>query len=273
MRDLRIITPEKCEDIPKNRKDALALDLSRSKFIVAKNFRSIAGSRRLGELWLVLDPLIISLVYFFVFTVVRHNPDPASLFLGITYVRILQLGLKNGFNNSVDYSGGIKIERVRTRVILTAEYILSATNTFFMCFGVAILLLVFFDSGMVDVVLLFFLAYPLYLLWYGVGSLLSPLGVRITDTKTLVSYFGVLMFFGSPALYTLGQTSGIHRTICLYNPFTFFVETARWQILGSNDYKLLDMQLGVIYAIVFSLVLGISIYRYDWNRWRFSNWT
>lgn len=272
-RDIRVITPEKCEEFPRDQTEARSLDFKRAKFIVRKNFRSIAGSRRLGEIWLILDPLIVSMVYFFVFTVIRHNTNPASLFLGITYVRILQMGLRNGFNNSVDYSGGIKIERVRTRVILTSEYLLSVTNTFFMCFGVSIVFAIFFDSDILETVALFLIALPLYVMWYGIGSFFSPIGVRIPDTRALVSYFGMLMFFGSPALYSLGQTSGLHRAVCLYNPFSFFVEFARFYILGSEDYKLLDANIGISYLIIFTLILGISIKRYDWNRWRFSTWS
>jgi len=272
-RDVRVITPEKCEDRPNDFAKAFSLDLKRSRFIVKKNFRSVAGSTRLGQIWLILDPLIVSMVYFFVFTVIRHNASPASLFLGITYVRILQMGLRNGFNNSVDYTGGIKIERVRTRVILISEYMLSTTNTFFMCFGVSIVFIIFFDSNLPQTVALYLFAYPLYVMWYGIGSFFSPIGVRVPDTRALVSYFGMLMFFGSPALYSLGQTSGLHRTVCLYNPFSFFVEGARHFILGSEDYKLLDEMVGISFLAIFSIVLVDSINRYDWNRWRFSTWS
>ncbi len=121
--------------------------------------------------------------------------------------------------------------------------------------------------------MLYLIAYPLYLMWYGLGSMLSPIGVKIPDTKSLVNYFGMLMFFGSPALYRIGQNSGITRKICLYNPFSYLVEFARAIILDSEDYLLLDVKIGVFYAIIFSAVLIISLIRFDKNRWRYTTWS
>jgi len=269
----RIITPQSCVEKNERGREASLLDIKRARFIVKKKFGAIAGSRRLGQIWLVLDPLIMGLVYFFVFTVIRNNPNPVSMFIGITYVRLLQLGLRNGFNNGVDYTGGIKIERVRTRVLLMSEYILSISYTFFMCFGISMVFIIYFNTSIFETIMLYLIAYPLYLMWYGLGSMLSPIGVKIPDTKSLVNYFGMLMFFGSPALYSLGQTSGIHRKICLYNPFSYLVEFARAIILDSEDYLLLDVKIGVFYAIIFSAVLIISLIRFDKNRWRYTTWS
>jgi ABC-type polysaccharide/polyol phosphate export permease len=269
----RIITPQSCVEKNERIREASLLDIKRARFIVKKKFGAIAGSRRLGQIWLVLDPLIMGLVYFFVFTVIRNNPNPVSMFIGITYVRLLQLALRNGFNNGVDYTGGIKIERVRTRVLLMSEYILSISYTFFMCFGISMVFIIYFNTSIFETIMLYLIAYPLYLMWYGLGSMLSPIGVKIPDTKSLVNYFGMLMFFGSPALYSLGQTSGMHRKICLYNPFSYLVEFARAIILDSEDYLLLDVKIGVFYAIIFSAVLIISLIRFDKNRWRYTTWS
>ena len=272
-KDYRIISPNSCVEKNEDKRKAFLLDLERSRFIVRKKFGAIAGSRRLGQVWLILDPLIMGLVYFFVFTVIRNNPNPVSMFIGITYVRLLQLGLRNGFNNGIDYTGGIKIERVSTRVLLLSEYLLSVSYTFFMCFGISIVFIIEFDADFFETIMLYLIAYPLYLMWYGLGSMLSPVGVKIPDTKTLVNYFGLLMFFGSPALYSLGQTSGLHRQICLYNPFTYLVEFARAIILDSEDYLLLDFKVGFSYLIIFSAVLIISIIRFDSNRWKYTTWS
>ena len=271
-KEKRVITVDRCVDLPVDNVEALILDWKRARFIIKKKFRVIAGSRRLGQLWLVLDPLIISMIYLFVFTVIRYQPDPRSLFIGITYVRILQLGLRNGFNNSVDYTGGIIIERVRTRALLFSEYMLIVTNTFFMCFGVCLLFLLFYDSSLLDVIIIFLGALVMYLMWYGIGAFFSPLGTKIPDLKQLVSYLGMMMFFASPALYSLGQTKGIHRTVSMYNPFSYIVEITRNVVLDSNDLYLLNYNLGVFYMILFLTFITFSIIRFDYNRWRYSTW-
>ena len=272
-KDLRIITPSSCTEVPSNEGAALILDLKRARFIVRKKFRVIAGSKRLGQLWLIIDPLIVSLMYFLVFTVIRYTPDPRSIFLGITYIRILQLALKNGYNNSIDYTGGIKIERVSSRCLLFSEWYLIFLNTFFMCFGVSLLFLFFFESNFLDIIIFFTLAMILYIMWYGLGSFFSPIGRNIPDTKSLVSYFGMLMFFASPALYSLGETQGYHRTVSLLNPFSYIVEACRLLLLDSEDFYLLDVSLGFMYGGLFLTLFIFSILRFDKNRWRFSTWS
>ena len=159
----RIITPQSCVEKNERIREASLLDIKRARFIVKKKFGAIAGSRRLGQIWLVLDPLIMGLVYFFVFTVIRNNPNPVSMFIGITYVRLLQLALRNGFNNGVDYTGGIKIERVRTRVLLMSEYILSISYTFFMCFGISMVFIIYFNTSIFETIMLYLIAYPIKL--------------------------------------------------------------------------------------------------------------
>ena len=137
--DIREITPNNCRDLVSDDSRALRLDLLRAKFILNKKIRRIAGSRRLGNLWLVLDPIFTSIVYYFVFTVIRHKADPESVFIGLTYIRMLQMSLKHGYINNIDYSGGINIERVRTRALVISEYFLGFSNSFFMCLGISIL--------------------------------------------------------------------------------------------------------------------------------------
>ena len=272
-KDLRVITPSSCTEVPINAREALIIDLKRARFIVRKKFRVIAGSKRLGQLWLVIDPLIISLMYFLVFTVIRYNPDPRSLFFGNHLYPNSTISFKNGFNNSIDYTGGIKIERVSSRCLLLSEWYLIFLNTFFMCFGVSLLFLFIFDSNFLDIIVFFALAIILYVMWYGLGSFFSPIGRHIPDTKSLVSYFGMLMFFASPALYSLGETQGHHRSISLINPFSFIVEACRLLVLNSEDFYLLDTSLGLVYGGLFLSFFIFSILRFDRNRWRFSTWS
>ena len=49
------------------------IDSSRVSFIVRRKIRNLAGRRRLGAFWLILHPIVLSLVYLFVFTVIRSS--------------------------------------------------------------------------------------------------------------------------------------------------------------------------------------------------------
>ncbi len=272
--DIRDISPQKCMDIVSDRKGALRLDLLRAKFILNKKIRRIAGSRRLGNLWLVLDPIFMSLVYYFVFTVIKHKTDPESVFIGLTYIRMAQTALKHGYINNVDYSGGINIERVRTRALVLSEYFLALSNSFFMCFGISVIfVLVFGITDPLAILIFYLLGFLNYFFWYSASNIFSPIGIRIPDTHSLVTYFGLMLFFGSPALYPLSSTTGLHRDLNLFNPFSFCVEPARYLLIGTEDYLLLEPFFGMLYFTLMFFFLTFTAIRFDKIRWRYSTWS
>ena len=63
----RVVESEGCYETQKLSEDELDLDRLRVRFITLRKLRLMAGRRRLGVAWLILDPVVISLVYLFVF--------------------------------------------------------------------------------------------------------------------------------------------------------------------------------------------------------------
>ena len=113
----RVINSEYCRELGSLSPKDLELDKNRTMFILKKKFRRISGRRRLGLIWMILDPIVTSLVYLFVFTVLRASTECTNIFIGITLFRLMQVSLKAGMNSIDDFSGGLKAERVRTRVL------------------------------------------------------------------------------------------------------------------------------------------------------------
>ena len=71
------ITPSSCHTIGKPDRMTQAIDRARVSFIVRSKFRKSTKRRFLGYMWLILDPFIISMIYLFVFSVVKSNPNAA----------------------------------------------------------------------------------------------------------------------------------------------------------------------------------------------------
>ena len=117
---VRIIDFEGCRDSPGFIMHDTKLDKKRVSFVYSRRIRRLVGRRKLGVAWLILDPIFYSLIYLFVLTVVRTSPDPRILFIGVSMFRIFSSSFKSGTGSVSDFSGGIKAERVRTRVITIA---------------------------------------------------------------------------------------------------------------------------------------------------------
>ena len=269
--DRRIITPRSCEDIPADNRDALILDFKRASFIVKKRNLAVAKSYKLGSLWLMLDPLLHSLVYLFVFTVIRYRTSPGTVMLGLALIRGLQQCLVYGATSNLDFTAGIKIERIRSRAIALSEVLHIGNISFHLSIG-TVLVVLLLDASLWIIPFFPIICILNGLVWYSLGRVISPLVKRIPDFKNVVTYISMLMFFVSPALYPLDQTEGFHRTFCLYNPFTYFSEPARAIAFGEEGFKLLNLEIVAFIGtfLLFSFTYGLILI--DKQRWRYSTW-
>ena len=111
------------------------------------------------------------------------------------------------------------------------------------------------------------------LTWYSLGKAISPLVIRIPDLGKLVTYFGRMMFFLSPAVYSVSQTTGIHREFCRYNPFSYFSEPSRYVAYGETGVNYLIPEFALVASIAIGALLIIGLRRIDRQRWEGSVWT
>jgi len=269
----RVITLESCKEVGDLTPEDLKLDGNRMKFILKKKFRHISGRKRLGLIWMVLDPIVISLVYLFVFTVLRASTSLQTIFIGITLFRLTDKSLKSGMNSIEDFTGGLKAERVRTRVLKGSMIRYRMIDNFLQSFGVALILFIGYGVSSFGIFSFLMIAQAIGFLSEGVGMNLAPLAKKIPDLTNLVNYIMMILFFASPALYPLSSTQGIHYKLNELHPFTYFVETARYVMNEESEILNLDFRIfGLFIVILVALIIrGYTII--DKLRWRMTTWS
>jgi len=269
----RIINSNACKDIGPLKDVDISLDKVRQKFIIRNKLRNYSGKKRLGILWLIMDPVAYSLVYLFVLTVVRSNPNFESLFIGISMYRMFQGSFMSGVGSIDKFSGGIICERVRSRVLVSAAIKYRFLETIIQSSGISIILFFFLEVNILSVMSFISLSLLIGVLAEGVGLNMSKLVRRIPDIRNLVNYFMLVMFFGSPVLYPLARTSGLHYRINEFNPFTYFVETVRF--IADLESSLTDFSIGITLSLSI-IVIFLSLRGYlqiDRLRWDVSSWS
>ena len=269
----RVITSEFCKEVGELSPEALKLDRNRMKFILKKKFRNLSGRKRLGLVWMVLDPIVVSLVYLFVFSVLSARTSIVTIFVGITLFRLTQNSLKIGMNSIKDFTGGLKAERVRTRVLIGSMIRYRTIDNFLQSFGVALILLIVFDAPLIGIISFLIISQLIGFLSEGVGMNLAPLAKKVPDLINVVNYILMTLFFASPALYPLSATEGLHYKLNELHPFTYFVETARYFLNEESEILNLDYRLFgfFIFILVASIIRGYSII--DKLRWRMTTWS
>ena len=266
------IEPSECREIGELTEIEKTLDRRRASFILSRRIRGMAGRRKLGVAWLVLDPIATSMVYVFVFTVIRSNPSITSILMGIGMFRIFQASFNSGVSSVKDYSGGLKGERVRTRVLTRSMLNYRIIDNSLQSIGIASILLVL-GTPIVGIFSFLALCQVMGILTEGVGLNLALIARRIPDLTNLIRYLLLLMFFASPALYPMSLASGYHYRANEINPFAYFIEASRW--MSELDSSINDISIGLI-GIVLGPFLFLAIRGYlslDKQRWEVSKWS
>ena len=270
---IRSISYERCVDIGPLPSDEINLDRDRSHFILMRKVRSLAGQRRLGVAWLVLDPVAVSLVFLFVFTVINASIRPESLFIGRGLYGIFRTSFKSGADAVKDFSGGLKSERVRTRVLTASLIKYRLLDNTLQSVGVAAVLFFGLGTNIEGTIAFMISAQILGFMAEGFALNLALFQRRVPDFSNIVTYFLLVMFFGSPALYPMSSTSGLHYRVNEFNPFTYFAEATRHY--AKLDSVVFDIDPLIMISITSIVIIfsfrGFSLL--DRLRWEVSSWS
>jgi len=199
--------------------------------LVARELKARYRGSVLGFFWSFVNPLLLLLVYTFVFTVVlpgAHPPElePFALFM---FCGILPW---TWFSSSLLESSTVLITsgNLIRKVLFPAEVLpivsVLAGSVHF-CLGLPILaaFLVYYRVPVTPTDLLWFPVVVLVqlTLTLGLALLLSALTVHFRDVRDLLSNLLTLWFFGTPIIYALSQVPPQVRQILNLNPMTHLV--------------------------------------------------
>ena len=225
----------------------------------------------LGLLWTLLNPLLTSLVLWFVFI----NIFSAKLPDGTQFAPYLLAGVLlitffiQGFNQAADSialgSGILMKIYVPPQVFAFAGAVSNAVN---FCFGLFALAFISFITG--DGVSIFFPATILVIfsmLMYvtGLGLLVSIAYVRYDDTRSIFAILISFMMYLSPIFYPkeiLGETM---LAVVNANPLTSFLDVFRYVFSNTGSASWADWAyMGGFSAFI--LIMGIRSFAKAWPR-------
>lgn len=192
-----------------------------------------AGSL-LGYLWTILDPLLMTGVYWFVFTVVfvrgRVGEQPYILFL------ILGLLSWQWFSATVTETSRALTSESRLvrstrlpREIWVLKVVGSKGLEFFFSLPVVVLFMVLYRKPPAWEIVLFPLAVLLQgILLAGIGLALAAATVLVRDLQRVVRIGLRVMFYLSPVIYSINSIHiGALRKLFALNPLTGIIELYR----------------------------------------------
>lgn len=218
----------------------------------------------LGMLWSFINPLLMLIVYTFVFSVVfkakwagtveeSKSQFAIILFAGMIihafYCEVLNLSTSNIVGNS-NYVKKV----VFPLEILTLVTTLAALFNMFVSISVLLLIsLILGDQLHWTILLTPLILLPIFILALGSGWLISALGVYIRDIGQFMGVLTSLLLFLSPVFFSINSLPLEFQKIINLNPLTFIIESFRDVFIFGKIPSFSGLLIYTIVSIIFSV--------------------
>ena len=198
-----------------------------------------------GMLWTVVTPVIMLLVYTFVFSVVfkaRWGVDEdqsRSQFAIVLFAGLLMHGLLAEVLNAATGVVAANANYVK-KVVFPLEVlpVIQLSVSLFQCFiGIGVLLLasmLFNASIPATAPLIILVLVPLSLLTLGLAWFLAALGVYVRDVTQITQVVTTILLFVSPVFFPVSAIPEAFQAPIRWNPLTFLIEQAREVLVWGN---------------------------------------
>ena len=233
---------------------------------VRRDFVSLYKQTILGPLWFIIQPLLTTLTFTFIFgNIAQLSTDglPKILFYmsGVTawnYFADCLMKTSETFNANSSLFGKVYFPRLAVPVSI----VISNLIKFGIQLGLFLSFYFYFLAKGASIrptralLLLPVLVLLMAALGLGSGILVSSLTTRYRDLRFLVQFGTQLLMYGTPVIFPLSKLPAQYRWIMLANPMTSIIETFRYAFLGAGTFswRLLGISAGAT-----SLILAVGV--------------
>lgn len=240
-------------------------------FLVWRDVKVRYKQTALGVLWVVLQPVLSTLVFTVIFGILLSVPSnglpyPIFAYAGLLPWQYFASSLTRTSTNLVDNANLItKVYFPRLTIPLSG--VISSLVDFAVGLIMLGVLMLFYRVPLTPAVLLL----PLFLLLamvtaLGFGLWLSALNVRYRDIKQLIPFIVQIWMYLTPVIWPVTIIPEQYRSLLALNPMTGVVSGFRWALLGDAS-AVTGMQapaglfaLSVVIAVG-ALITGLFFFR------------
>jgi lipopolysaccharide transport system permease protein len=225
------------------------------KNLVISDLKSKYASSALGFAWSLINPLLMMIVLYLVFSNVFKSEENFAIYLliGMFAWRFFANGTTYAMGSIVG-KPGLVTKIAIPREILTLSSVISSLISSFLEFIVMIPLLLLLGVSLQASFLLFPVVHILYfLIIYGISLMIASLYVYYRDLNQIWDVIIQIGFFISPIVYPLSLVPKEYLTYYMFNPITVLIQMYRDVFL----YGLIPSFLDTVYVLAIGIGLVI----------------
>ena len=236
---------------------------------VKRDFKTMYKQTILGPLWIIINPLMTTLMYTIVFGNIANIPTdgmPQIVFymLGTTvwtYFSSCLTKTSSTFTANAGIFGKVYFPRLVTPISTVISGLINFGVQFLMFLG---FMAYFMIKGSPIEPNWWILITPLLLvqlaaLALGFGIIISSMTTKYRDLAVLVTFGVQLWMYATPVVYPASQIGGKLKTLMMLNPVSPIVESFRYAFLGSGSIPWNYLGISVLTTLVV-LFAGVVLF-------------
>ena len=229
---------------------------------VQKEIRGKYKGAWLGVFWSLLNPLLLLTVYSIIFPLIlRIEIENYTMYLCVALLpwTYFTSSISSGIVSMI--ANGNIIKKVYfPREIIPISVVISATVNFLISCIVILLFLIFSGLGITWTILLFPLILLLQMLiTLAITFIFSAFVVYVRDLEHLVSIALMVLFYGTPIVYTMESIPEHLRWILKLNPMTHVIEAYRDILYYQRIPDMKNILILFIISII-GVIIGYKIF-------------
>ncbi|MDD7962160.1 ABC transporter permease [Microbacterium thalli] len=229
----------------------------------ARDLRVRYSTSALGYLWSVLDPLVMSGIYWFVFTQVFHRDVGENPYIVFLITALLPWVWFNSavtdFTRAFNKDARLVRSTSIPRSIWIGRIVLSKGVEFLFSLPVLAVFAVFGGATINAAILLFPVAALLQvILLLGLGLIVAPLCVLWGDLERTTRLILRALFYASPIIYGVADLPGVFKDLGAFNPLAGIFTLYRVGFFP-DQWDSMSVVVGAVASILI-FVLGILVF-------------
>jgi ABC-2 type transport system permease protein len=230
----------------------------------ARDLKVRYSTSALGYLWSILDPLVMSAIYWFVFTQVFDRTvgeQPYIVFLISALLPWVWFNTSvSDFTRAFNKDARLVRSTAIPRSIWVNRIVLSKGIEFLFSLPVLVLFAVFGGATLNWGILLFPVAMLLQtMLLVGLGLLVAPLCVLYSDLERTTALILRALFYASPVIYGVNDLPGVFSDLAAFNPLSGIFTLYRVGFFP-DQWDTFSVVVGAVMCVGF-LALGLFTFR------------
>lgn len=211
----------------------------------------------LGIIWVILQPLVASLIFAAIFGLFARLPSSGIPYLPFVFAGMLPWNLFSGALQRAGNSLVVEARLVSKVYFPRAIIPMASCAAVLVDFAVASIVMLALVIGYHVPITLNILALPIFLLVtlllaVGVSLLFSAFNVYYRDFMYALPFIIQVWMYASPVVYSAELIPGPLRAVYALNPLVGVIDGFRWSLLGAGSfpYTTLGISIGVGLALL-----------------------